>query len=670
MPIRCPILSKTLVIADDARLAAQASCVLAQAGTYLPIIDGPRMMRPDSHAEVIRRSNAAGRAKPDRIILTGISDEAYDAMMHGFAPGLRGHMHRITDRAEIETLLLDKSSLRQPRLTWGCDRIGVGVIKALRARSGIVFSDEPSPIEPVAPKTDHLVICEEGDELAQVIAANYAFSLGAGLHLIPAIDDPAAEDILERFYSVMDQQRMSHSAALEELKALLRARGGHIVIPAGGSLSFIARHLPYGFGFPEVPSTHLFSYPDLGIAILNGFVAEQPGAPGVGVAVLVDPGTTKAPDIEAAVKLLPQRGMLVRAYEADAANVRAVTDMIELFPFDFLLIATHCGDAPGFRWTYEFIDTEGIARTLVVDIAVGFGATGDRDIVDLTQFMHFISLDGVDWRDPVAKQRHYIGTAMNDFMARVASDASDPLKPVKKENIPRVTGSAALQMHDHNYISVPRAIAAQGTPIVINNACSSWHRLAGDYTFGNARAYIGTLFPVTGAEAHDVVAKLLDKHFGKPLAAALWSAQREVYGDSVRRGRISQLAFSRNDCVPCAATFPPMLLDACRARYGNGRPTLRKPERVLNAPRRAWRVSSATTNASLATPASDGRTCLSSKLRCASSKRRFIAQLTEATKAAMISTRAKFHAQKPHCRSRRALRRSTRLPLVSILQSD
>jgi hypothetical protein len=125
------------------------------------------------------------------------------------------------------------------------------------------------------------------------------------------------------------------------------------------------------------------------------------------------------------VKLLPQRGMLVRAYEADAANVRAITVMIELFPFDLLLIATHCGDAPGFRWTYEFTDTESIARTLIVDIAVGFGATDDRDMAAVTQFMHFVSLDGVDWRDPAAKHQHYIGSAMNDFMARgVAAQVS------------------------------------------------------------------------------------------------------------------------------------------------------------------------------------------------------------------------------------------------------
>ena len=36
-------------------------------------------------------------------------------------------------------------------------------------------------------------------------------------------------------------------------------------------------------------------------------------------------------------------------------------------------------------------------------------------------------------------------------------------------------------------------------------------------------------------EAHEVAVKLLSKHFGKPLPAAIWSAQREVYGDNPRR---------------------------------------------------------------------------------------------------------------------------------------
>jgi hypothetical protein len=207
--------------------------------------------------------------------------------------------------------------------------------------------------------------------------------------------------------------------------------------------------------------------------------------------------------------------------------------MIELFPYDLLLIATHCGDSDGYRWTYEFIDSDGIDRTVVVDIALGVARTGKEDLLNVTQFMRVVSLDGVDWYDPDKAEKICVGNAMIDFFARTGSRGD--LEPVDKKRIPRVVGSAALKMFDNNYISTPVTLAGDSTPIVINNACGSWHRLAGDMTFGNARAYIGTLFMVSDGEAHDVVVKLLDRYYGRPLPNALWSAQRQLYGSGVRR---------------------------------------------------------------------------------------------------------------------------------------
>lgn len=109
------------------------------------------------------------------------------------------------------------------------------------------------------------------------------------------------------------------------------------------------------------------------------------------------------------------------------------------------------------------------------------------------------------------------------------------LQPVRRETVDRVVGSAALKMYDHNIIVLPKSLADEGTPIVINNACTSWHTLAKTFVFGNSRAYIGTLFPISSAEAQEVVVKMFDRHFAKPLPAALWSAQRDVYGSTVRR---------------------------------------------------------------------------------------------------------------------------------------
>lgn len=530
MKLKCPSLTPTLVIADDAQLAAQISCILARPGHYVPVVNGPRMTRPDRDAEVIRRNNAAARVKADCIIFAGLPEDSALAMS-GRLPARR--IKHVATTGDLRTLSAGSPPLKTPPLVWGRDRIGIGLLKALRARTSIEFSDNASPVENVSPKSDHLVVCEEGEELSEVIAANYAYALRAGLCLIPEVDKGRSEAILERFYSLYDERYVSQTEALERLRDQLLNLCGDLDIPPAGSVTFITGRLPYGFAFPGTPSTHLFKYPDLGLSVVNGLAAEQPRTKGVNVAVLVDPETTDAPEIAAATKLLPERRIFVRGYRGAGANVTDVSQMVELFPYDLLLIATHCGDAPGYRWTYEFKDSEGLDRTVVIDLAIGVGHADSDDKVHVTQFIYIRSLDGVDWSDEEKKKSLYIGTAMKDFFERIREKPE--LEPVFKENIPRVLSSAALKMFDDNFIALPRSLAGESTPIVINNACASWHRLAETFTFGNARAYVGTLFPVSTTEAHDVVVGVLGKHFGKPLPSALWSAQRTVYGDSIRR---------------------------------------------------------------------------------------------------------------------------------------
>ena len=133
----------------------------------------------------------------------------------------------------------------------------------------------------------------------------------------------------------------------------------------------------------------------------------------------------------------------------------------------------------------------------------------------------------MDWNDPVAKAKLHVGTAILDYVERTRNDE---LKPARKESVHRVRMSAAMAMHDNNYIAMPRALAEHSSPIIINNACVSWHELAGRFTFAGARAYIGTLYPVSDFEAESVVVKLLGKYWGKCLPHALWSAQNATYG--------------------------------------------------------------------------------------------------------------------------------------------
>jgi hypothetical protein len=523
-----PLISDNFIFAENAKLAARLSCALALPGIYLPVCDSPRMNRPDRHVEVLRRHNAAKRARAKTIYFAGLPDDAFEALQASLNAQRGVPCRRVSSSSDIPSVA------GYEFLKWGRDRIGIGLLKALREGKQMAFDDSPSPDEWVPSKSGHVVVCEEGEDISQVIAANYAFALDAGLVLIPEVDEALADDILEEFYKSQDgADGISPSEAQAGLSRRLLDLCGSLPIPEGGSLTFVGQ-LPFGFAYPEYPSTHLFDYPDLGCAVVNGFAAGQNRRPPHGVVALVDPDMTPAPEIEAAIQLLEPRGAFIRVYQGPAADVRRVSEMIEHFPYDLLIIATHCGDSSGYRWTYEFADSEGLPRTVVIDLAVGFARTDDPNLFRAAHYYRFISLDGVDWSDGAAKSKLYVGEAIRDFNTRLKAGFSE-FEPSKKDTVDRVIGSAAMKMSDSNLLFAQHTIAGVGTPIIVNNACLSWHRLAANMTFAGARAYIGTLFPVLPLEAAEIVTKLLDDHWGKPLAVALWSAQRDVYGSNLRR---------------------------------------------------------------------------------------------------------------------------------------
>ena len=316
--MNCPPILDRIIFAEDAKLAAQLSCAFSEPGFYLPVCDGPRMQRPDRELEVLRRHNAAGRARANIAYMAGLSESAFDALSRSLNSRRNMPCHRVSSSSDIAPLA--PAAREREKLTWGRDRIGVGLLKALRAGAHIAFEEKPSSYERVSSKSGHIVVCEEGEELSQVIAANYAFALDAGLFLIPEVDKDRAEELLEGFYKLQDHADLPPAERQMRLRQELLNLCGSIPVPEGGSITFVGK-LPFGFAYPEHPSTHLFEYPDLGCAVINGFAAEQQRRPGTGVVVLVDPGATPAPEIQSAIDLLEPRRAFIRVYQGPGANV-------------------------------------------------------------------------------------------------------------------------------------------------------------------------------------------------------------------------------------------------------------------------------------------------------------------------------------------------------------
>ena len=525
---KAPVLLPTLLLGDDPYLLAEISALVAKKCHYLPVIDGPRMGRPDADAEVIRRNNAVVRAKAKKIVMVDLSQETRSKFSTYFPANMILHVQKAS---EVTTKTLGAIVRSGIPLTWGRKHLAIGLLTALRKKVPISFAEKEIDEHFLKTEDGHLVVCEEDNELTQVIAANYAYALGAGLLLIKSVDKDEAISICETFYDAYDNRSQSITETLDGLRGRLRALLGDVPLDGVTGITFISKEIPWGFAFHEVPTTHLFSYPDLGIAIINGVASEQDGSPKMRIAAVIDPATIPSTEVEKVAISLSQKGMFVRGYRGKKANVNDISRMIELFPYDFLLIATHCGDSGGWRETYDFQDSEGRNRRLIVDTALAVSSVPGREKLEVLFFHKHVSLDGVAWEDKEGLKKLPIGTAMNDFYQL----QREMRRATSREKIDRVVNSAAMRMYDGNLLVPPKTVADNLSPVILNNACTSWHRLAGTFMFGNARAYMGTLFPVVGAEAEEIACKITDKHFGKPLAVALWHAQNDVYGDGVRR---------------------------------------------------------------------------------------------------------------------------------------
>jgi hypothetical protein len=117
MPMKCPVLSTKAIVSDDAELAAALSSALACRGTYLPVLDGPRLTRPDRGSEIIRRVATITHAGTKSTLLAGLSAEARDAIINK----LPQNHAEVVGLGDVAALSVDPNRAERPRLVWGRD---------------------------------------------------------------------------------------------------------------------------------------------------------------------------------------------------------------------------------------------------------------------------------------------------------------------------------------------------------------------------------------------------------------------------------------------------------------------------------------------------------------------------------------------------------------------
>ncbi len=523
-----PSLESTVVVSDDPIFAARLSSLFVRQGRYLPVFDGPRMGRQDASNEVVRRRNAIVMSGAKKVLIGGLPPAATGAMRSGWNDCVVSDQHDDHVRALRGTVKRPLQSL-----LWGPDNLGVGLYQARLARQELQPELAVSPSVDVVEAGTHLLVAvERGDLLAEVVASNLAFACGASFALLPELPEGECESWLEEMYEL--GQGGDQTGRFSDLAARARRHIGQLDFCRYKTVLFVTAGFPWGIAAPEVASTHMYRYPDFGRAVVEGLWASQRADRSARTALLVDPQTVGGSEIPAINRSLLKNGTLTRVVRGPAATQTKVQFLLDLLPYDVIVLSSHAGDAPGERLTYEYPDAEGRLRRLIVDQAVGIGYDPGEDKFAVMTYHRFHSLDGVDWRDKEGKAALPVGTAITTWQAMGGPlDRQDCI--VANEPIPRVVGSMAIQLHDGIWLFASHGFAPGSAPLFVNNSCWSWHELSQRTTFAGARAYLGSLFPITDAEAQEMGAALFGRYIGHELHRALWQAHRDVYGSPGRR---------------------------------------------------------------------------------------------------------------------------------------
>lgn len=523
-----PSFEQSVLVTDDPKLAAQISALFSRPNSYLPILGGPRMRRPDSDNEVVRSRNAMIRTGASNVLLGGLPSSTVSAIGAGWTKCT------VSDRYcdHIQAL---RGQVKQTRgvLQWGTSNLGIGLYKARLSRKELMLDLDESPLSKIVEAGTHLLVaCERGDVLAEVIASNLAFACNASFLVFEELEQSNRENWIEKIYSLGEGGDLT--GQLDKLTHQARNHLGEFDFTKYKNVLFITAGFPWGIAIHEVASTHMYRYPDLGRAVIDGIWSSQGAGRSARNALLVDPQAVDSSEISTINNALLKNGTLTRVVQGKAATQVRIQSLLDLLPYDIIVFSSHAGDAPGVRVTYEYPDDDDRKRTLVVDNATGIGYDPLSDMYRVVDYHRFHSLDGVDWQDKAGLAGLPVGTAMT---AWVAIDKYNKHKNyiVSQETISRVKGSMAIQLHDGIWLFTSHGFAPGSAPVFINNSCWSWHELSQRTTFAGARAYVGTLFPITDAEAQEANRALFGRYIGQELHRALWRSQKEIYGATVRR---------------------------------------------------------------------------------------------------------------------------------------
>ena len=531
-------LAKIAVIAEDSHLAEKVCSHFRSIGTYLPLFEAPPIRLEEFgvfSSDCVEISNAIRALQPQTTLLVGCQPRIRDE--------LRRHLPPATEIIELDDYDEGKLSVL-PHFR----RTVVDASLFQSQRNGFA----------------HVIAVEAEQPMALVIARNLAVAHSASIHLMPAVPDDLGREKDEQLRKWAVASGYEKDEAKDGLLGFIREQLGALATSKVASISFITREVAYGIYPLSCPTTHYFSFPLLGVNVLNGMVKTQNPTLRCPVAVLIDPGRFETTEFSGLRHFFKNAGYVIRDAVGAKATAMDARYLTEYMPSDFLLYATDCGEVRGRRITEEFTTQGGAVHQITYDLVKSLSSSPTPGLVEVQDMYRFVAMDGVSWSDREGKKRIGAGDVMKEFLTFTKQRGGDPAQYhiVHSSESEFVKSSDSLQMHDFVYSPMPQQVGGHRHPLVFYNACSSWREMSMRYGCYGASVYIGTSLDVLNSLAIRVGTQFArDIVAGKAAGPAIFNAQKTFVRDNGYTPYLMHgYLFTAIKPLPCTAPPAPGLV--------------------------------------------------------------------------------------------------------------
>ncbi len=509
-------LSTFALMSDDVELAMGSSRLCWKQSTFLPVLNMPRLFRPDWPVELQKRIAILKKAGINKIFNGNDSPQPVVEIFRksGFV---------VSNKENFRESLINPTSCEPNLKTLDAFVFSCGYRKRI-SRGGIEYLTVRNGPDNSQPPLSRLMVLELSSGVSDIAAINYARYFEYDFMVIGEIP----QDVLNEFETmftdfndgpdVFAKQKHRVTELVNSILPLYDIQNEY------SAVQLLIRDVPIGIVFESIPAAHLFQV-DIEIKLLSDIVDLQANETDstlpsyLFVDLQENDLQSEVPQIVADISKHAQWRFHLNGRRA---TVTAFRLFCQFFPIDFLMVSGH-GGSPRVRIAeFEFKDEKGNPH--IIKVREFFQILREvNEMYEVESKYEFLSVDGVDWADKEEVRKR--GLSIRGFLGN-----REESKLLSSENID-VKNLQGLVLSNGVFMGNIHFSANNGSPVLFLNTCGSLANAGNILSFAGARAIIGTAWSILDSDAVIFAKKFFDGLCNTNLAGAFFEARKSILNE-------------------------------------------------------------------------------------------------------------------------------------------